>query len=224
MSKGIPFKPPSKKRRESLALAAEEYAKTIAEAAPYLTSRGIDLDAANRWLLGFVANPRPGHEEFTRMLAIPYVTLAGVVDIKFRCVENHDCKEHGHPKYNKESGYSTRLFGVMSFQRSSPFVCVCEGELDALVAAEYAGMPAVAVPGVQAWKPHYPYLFEGYADVIVLRDGDDAGKKLADRVIETCHNARSVAMPTGEDVNSFLVKHGAQALRDKVGVDMSGDD
>lgn len=141
--------------------------------------------------------------------------------MKFRCLQDHDCKEFGHEKYDAEGGYSTRMYGVLSFGIDSPFIAVCEGELDALVATECAGIPAVALPGVNAWKPHYQYMFEGYSDVIALVDGDDAGRKLGDKVTNALDNARMVVMPNGLDVNSFVQQHSAQALRQRAGIDVS---
>ena len=50
----------------------------------YLGGRGL-LDAAPQFLLGYVAEPEPGHDHrFSGMLSIPYITPAGVVGFKFR--------------------------------------------------------------------------------------------------------------------------------------------
>ncbi len=38
--------------------------------------------------LGFVANPETGHEIYQGKLAIPYITPSGVIDIRFRSLNN----------------------------------------------------------------------------------------------------------------------------------------
>jgi hypothetical protein len=187
-----------------------------------LTARGIDKTVATKARLGYVSIPEPGHERFQNRLAIPYLTPTGPVDIKYRCVEDHDCEQHGHHKYDKEPGYSSRLYGVHQFRVDSDAIAICEGELDALVAAEHAGIPAVGIPGL-GWKPHYQYLFEGYADVIVVADPDQAGRSLVEKISKDLYNVRSVELPEGTDVNSFFVAHGAEALRDRLGLGDTAD-
>ena len=183
----------------------------------YLTSRGFSAETAKHWQLGYVLDPLPGHERMKGRLAIPYLTPAGPVHIKFRCIQDHVCDEHGHKKYDSEAGHPTRMFGVQSFQADSTFICLTEGELDT-IAAGVAGLPSVAIPGVKTWKPHMRYCFEGYDEVIVLQDGDSAGSKLGDSVMRDVHTVRIVQMPEGSDVNQYLVDHGPKALRERVGV------
>lgn len=219
MSTTLPFKNLSSKRLESLAKSTEQYAIHVGKALSYLEKRGIDEDAALDWQLGYVNEPMPGHEQFQGMLAIPYLTTTNVVWMKFRCIEDHsDCEQYGHAKYNAEGGYSTRMFGVRQLRSDTRVVAVCEGELDAVVATECAGIPSVSVPGANAWKLHYQYLFEPFDEVIVLADGDEPGKKLGDKIVDSIYNARVTQMPQGEDVTSFVVAHGGDALRKRAGL------
>ena len=41
-------------------------------------------------------------------------------------------------------------------------MAICEGELDTIIASSVLGIPAVGVPGVAAWKPHFTKMFAGY--------------------------------------------------------------
>lgn len=206
---------PSEKRKGLLDKAAREYAESVSLVRPYLKERGLTDDVIERWQLGCVLDPLPGHEKYRRWLSIPYITRAGVLEMKFRCVEDHDCEENGHKKYLCETGSKTFLFGAMSFWVDSPFICVTEGELDA-VACDVAGLPAIGVSGTAKWQKHWQYCFEGYEEVIVLADGDKAGEKLASNVSNHVHTARVLTFPAGGDVNAYLVEHGADALRRKV--------
>jgi hypothetical protein len=216
MSSTGTFALPGKKRRALLEQATTEYSDCLDLALPYLTGRGIPDDVAKEWKLGYVLDPLPGHEDMKGRLAIPYLTLSGTVDLKFRCIQCASCE--GHPKYMSEAGSQARLFGVLSLQTDSPYLCVCEGELDALCAAGLAGLPAVGISGATKWRRHWQYVFEGYQEIIVLRDGDNAGKKFADHLCTTLYNSRQVSMGDGHDVNSFITAYGPGVLREKAGV------
>lgn len=209
------LKLPSLKRRALLDRATTEYNECVGQALTYLEARGIPAEVADRWKLGFVLDPISGHERFKNYLSIPYLTRAGTVAIKFRCIQDHDCKQEKHPKYDSEKNAGTYLFGAMSFWKDSSIICVTEGELDA-IAADVAGLPAVGISGATKWLSHWQYCFEGYDEVIVLADGDEAGEKLTSNVMGSVHNGREVRFPDGEDVSSFLVKHGPEALRERV--------
>jgi DNA primase len=219
MSKDLVFSLPSKKRRESLALSVSQYAASIEHALPYLTSRGIDEQTAQDWQLGYVAEPAPGHERFAGWLAIPYLTPAGPVSIKFRCIAPHHCADiPDHRKYDSEQGSGTFLFGVTALRSDSTYVCITEGELDCIVANNVALLPSVGVSGATKWRAHWAYIFEGYSDVVVLKDGDTAGDALARNVLASVPHARISALPDGHDVNSFVLEFGAQALRERAGL------
>lgn len=209
---------PSPKRRSLLARAVSEYAECVEIAQDYLTSRGFTAEVVQQWQLGYVLDPLPGHERFKGRLAIPYLTPAGPVKLKFRCLQNHDCKDEGHPKYDQESSSGTYLYGANDFALDSSFICITEGELDKL-SLSVAGVPSVGIDGANKWLPHWAYCFEGYEEVIVLEDGDEAGAKFVRNVTHHLYNTRVITFPEGEDVNSYLVEHGPEALRRKVGIE-----
>jgi DNA primase len=104
--------------------------------------------------------------------------------------------------------------------RTEPYVCVTEGEFDA-IAAHQAGLPAVGFPGVSSIKePYYLRPFKGYEAVYILADNDDKGQgeTFAEKVAENVQNARIILMPKGHDVNSFLKADGPEALRERIGI------
>lgn len=214
MSTTATFALPLPKRRALLTQSTSEYAECVEIALPYLEARGIGADTARKWQLGYVLDPLTGHDRFKNYLSIPYLTRAGTVALKFRCIRCEGGCE-GHPKYDSEAGAGTYLFGAQQFWVDSPFICVTEGEMDA-IAADVAGLPAVGISGATKWLSHWQYCFEGYEEVIVLADGDKAGEKLASNVGGSVYAARTVQFPEGEDVNSTLVKRGPQALREMV--------
>ena len=120
--------------------AANQYHSSLAgsPAEEYLASRGI-LDGAEQFLLGYVAEPAPGHEDRLRNhLSIPYITEAGVVGFKFRRIDG------GDPKYMIPTGQKHHLYNVNAILNAVSQVLVVEGEIDA-ISATLAGYPAVAV-------------------------------------------------------------------------------
>lgn len=184
-------------------------ADTAAQA--YLTKRGFTAAVAAQWQLGLVTSPPVGAERYQGRLVIPYLTPAGVVNARFRCLRQHDCKEAGHGKYVGLDGFETSLFNVMDLSRPSDAICVTEGELDAITLS-MCGIAAVAVPGATNWKKHFSRCLDDFSKVFVLGDGDDAGKGLNKRLINDAR-AVPVRMPRGHDVNSLYLEGGADALR-----------
>lgn len=191
--------------------------------ATYLAERGIPRWLAADWQLGLVVEPDPEHEDFTGRLAIPYVTpRGGVVGMKFRCLRDHDCSEAGHPKYLAHVGMGQRLFGVRNLSAPSDTIAITEGELDAIVCSaegpDDVGIPAVAVPGVKGWREEWRFVFEGFPTVLIFGDGDKAGRAFAGQLAEQIHGSRAVNMPDGHDITSFVLEHGAEALRERAGI------
>jgi DNA primase len=131
------------------------------------------------------------------------------------------------------------MFNTPALDVPSPFFVICEGEMDTMTAAQ-AGLPAVGVPGVENWQPFFARCFKGYDDVFVLADGDlpkkrpscrkckdaghpecqghRAGLELANKIASHVPQARTVMMPEGYDVNSFVLENGPDALRARIGV------
>lgn len=206
---------PNKKRRDFLERATTEYHDSLAEAVPYLESRGVTVETATKWRLGFVADPLPGHEEFKRRLAIPYLTPAGTVLFKFRCIDHADCKSMGCVKYLGEHGEQPRVFGVWNLRHDASSILLCEGELDTIVATQ-AGLRAIGVPGATQFRDYWLHLFEGYEEVLIARDGDSAGREMACLWQGRLAQSRVAKMPEGEDLASVFCKFGAEALRERL--------
>ena len=201
-------------QRKLLARAQETYASHLSEAEGYLADRGIDLAAAHSAGLGVVRDPIPGQERLVGRLAIPYMTGAGPVNMNFRCLQDHSCKEAKHGKYQHWQGLSSNLYNVQALDSAGTAIAIAEGEIDAL-SSTLAGIPCVGVSGASKWEDHWNLIFEDFTRVYVWQEGDDAGKKFADRVVmET--NAVRVELPAGEDVNSIWTASGADALRARI--------
>lgn len=205
------IKRPSVVQRRSLERALTTYAGHLDLALPYLEGRGIDKAAASSAGLGVVASPILGHEHLRGRLAIPYLTDHGPVNMNFRCLKDHRCKDFNHQKYMTWEGLGANLYGVRYMEAAPDWITVAEGELDAL-SSNLAGIPCVGVSGATKWMDHWNLIFKDFTRTYVWQEGDPAGKKFADRVV-TEIGAFRLELPQGEDVNSIWAAKGADPLR-----------
>ena len=201
-------------RKQTLTSLAAQYAEGIdRQALTYLGSRGIDATVVADYQLGSVTGDVPAeHQPYKGMISIPYVTKTGVVGFKFRHTDNHHV-----PKYKNPTGQATRMFNVMATFTDLPFIAVCEGELDALI-ADSLGIPAVGIAGVRAWKPQHPRLLDGFEFVVILADNDEKedgsnpGHELARAIMEDLPQAQVAWLPRGQDVNEVFLTGGREAV------------
>ncbi|MFD0374695.1 toprim domain-containing protein [Streptomyces sp. NPDC127112] len=182
----------------------------------WLAERMIDPEGtARRFVLGYVDNPLPGHEQYRGCIAIPYINAAGtVVKMRFRTLSvSASCK------YLDMAGGKPLPYNLSAVTAYSPYMCISEGEFDAQ-SAEIAGMPCVGLPGAEAWRPEWRRFFMQYRTVYMLQDGDEAGERLAHTIAKDVPQLRAIPMGATkqDDVNKYLVDNGPEALREKVGV------
>ena len=220
---------PSASLKEFLGQASEAYYQQIAHAPDvqgYLTNdRALSKDSCRLFRLGVVDDPLPGHETYRGRLSIPYLTRAGVVSIRFRCIPTRkhvgvSCKDApGCTKYLGLPGDSLQAYNVNALHNPSEFIGIAEGEIDAITATQ-AGVPTVGLPGVSSLREYTPRMFVGYKVVYIFADNDDKGQGagFAEKVADLIPNSRVILMPNGDDVNSFVAANGADAFRDLIGV------
>ncbi|RLV10212.1 topoisomerase [Streptomyces griseocarneus] len=207
----------SESQKHDLVTAAIRYSSSYqgSPAEALMVDRGLGA-VAERLGVGFVSEPAISHERYRGHLAIPYLRPAGginsVATIRFRRLG-----DGGGPKYLGLPGHPPRIFNTQALINPSPYVAVCEGELDAM-AAEAAGVPAVGIPGVSSWRDHFDPAFAGYETVFVLGDGDDAGRKFSQAMSERLPNAKGVDLGDGYDVNKFVQEFGHDAFKERLGL------
>jgi DNA primase len=202
----LPPSSPSLKR--SLANATAEYQQQLQQDGPahaYLEARGLS-PVTSSLRFGVVRSPLAGHERYRGRLAIPFLgPTDNVYDIRYRCIDGHG--EEGHPdecpKYLGSDGVRTRIYNARALTASADYIFITEGELDAATLT-VCGWPAIGIPGAQAWKAHYPRLVAGFSQVVVVGDGDKAGRDFARKVSESLPDARMIVMLDGLDVNSVF--------------------
>ena len=205
----------SHEQLRSLLEAVNHYSKNLdTRALEYLEGRGISEDVALQFSLGLVTDPINGHENHAGWLSIPYLTALGMcVGVKFRRLDD------GKPKYGAPTGQKAHLYNVADVTIDSGAIVICEGELDAVVVSGLINIPAVGVPGVQAWKPHFSKLLNGYESVFIVgdndtkEDGSNPGADFSKRVQQEVLNGVIVQLPTNMDINDYYLAYGADATR-----------
>ena len=195
--------------------AAQRYAQQISpEALVALSERGISEEVAALYMLGTVTDPINEHELHNGWLSIPYITAMGYcVGFKFRRLDD------GKPKYGSPTGQKAHLYNVTDITIMSRHIVVCEGELDTVIVSGMLGIPAVGVPGVQAWKPHFAKLFSGYDTVYIVgdndvkEDGSNPGADFSKRVHQELLNGTIITLPPNMDINDYYLAYGAEATK-----------
>lgn len=212
-------------RKRLLVEATKRYYHALpgSPAEEHLASRGLlgpsVAAETDRYRLGYVADPLPGHEPYRGMLAIPYLraTLDGqwsVATIRFRCLRPH-CEHADHGKYMSLPGDPPRLYNTVAIVNNDDTIGITEGEFDAQTAS-LCGIPTTGVPGADAWRPHFQDAFAGFERVWVMYDGDKAGRMFATKVLAALPNGVGIPMPDKEDVSSFVAAHGRGALLERI--------
>lgn len=206
----------SESQKRFLREATTLYHKSLpgSTAADYLASRGLEGPELEKFRLGYVVDPLPGHEQYEGMLAIPYLRWSqehgwAVVSIRYRRLDGQK------PKYMTQAGDRPRLYNTLALLKPSPVVAITEGEIDAITAT-LAGIPAVGLPGATSWQGYFKEPFLGYKEVYVLADGDQAGTEFANKIARELPNAKVIPCPPGEDVNSLVVAYGPAALKERI--------
>jgi DNA primase len=93
----------------------------------------------------------------------------------------------------------------------SDAIYVCEGELDAVISSS-VGLPTIGIPGASAFKPHYRLLLQDYERVVVLCDGDEAGRQFGKAIAKEIDTAVPISLPDGMDVNDLYLAGGREAI------------
>lgn len=203
----------SHEQSRSLLEAVTHYNKSLNDQAEsYLEERGISRDVADQFLLGVVTDPITGHDTHEGWLSIPYLTASGLcVGVKFRRLDD------GKPKYGAPTGQKAHLYNVCDVIVDSAYIVICEGELDTVIVSGVLNMPAVGVPGVAAWKPHFAKLMSGYDRVYIVgdndikEDGTNPGQEFSKRVHSEITNGIIVSLPPQMDINDFYLANGVDA-------------
>lgn len=206
-------------QRGSLERATASFQKNVDMLEAFLEPRGISREVAVQYRLGSGSDDYPGYERFAGWMSIPYLTPAGVVALKFRCVSHDNCKEEGCQRYDSPSGQKPRLYNAGALVRGGTVAAVVEGEFKALVVTEQLGVPAVAT-SAGSWSKHYGRCLADFDRVLVIADNDDAGMKhVKDKVLRDLPRGELRVPPKEHPkVDDWITEVGAETVRKAMGL------
>jgi len=109
-------------------------------------------------------------------------------------------------------GYNLARSAIAAKKR----VLVVEGNLDVVMMHQYGFNETVATLGTALTEHHLRILKRMTANIVIIYDGDSAGKKAMFRSLDLflteSINSRAVVLPDGHDPDSFLRKHSSEEL------------
>ncbi len=120
---------------------------------------------------------------------------------------------------------SNELYGLHLARKHSKddHVLVVEGYMDVIALHEQGICNAVATLGTATSAQHISNLFKNWDKVVFCFDGDNAGVQAAEKALKTAlplyldHKIIDfLFLPDGEDPDSYVNSHGADAFRDAV--------
>lgn len=170
---------------------------------------GLDWLIARGLSLGTIKKARLGSKP--EGINIPYINPDGSVRIN-RTRYLHPTRN----KYHTPKGGGTHIYQVGNTRHSN--LWATEGEFDALILTQL-GLNSIGLPGANAFKSEWRYLFSYTENLTVVADGDEAGRNAARRVGSivgpVVGNIRIVDMPPDFDVTDMYLRDPA-ALREMV--------
>ena len=107
---------------------------------------------------------------------------------------------------------------ALSKLREADRAIVCEGYFDRIALSRAGLGEALATCGTALTPEHAKQLKKRRtSSIVLLFDGDKAGRQALERSLQTLLpeglRIRAVSLPSGEDPDSFLVRHGVEKLR-----------
>jgi DNA primase len=186
---------------------------------PYLRNRGITSETANRFGVGYF----PGRGSITGRVVIPIHNQAGdLVAYVGRAIDDSE------PKYKFPAGFhkSQELFNLhrvlldgqaeLEQEGSLAMVYLVEGCFDCMK-LDQAGYPAVGLMGCSLSKPQEELLSKYFEAVVILLDGDEAGRAGSEEISNRLKHrlfVRVVALEPGQQPDMLSTEELEQLLND----------
>lgn len=115
------------------------------------------------------------------------------------------------------------LYEARKIRQKLTRMVIVEGYMDVVALAEYGVHYAVATLGTATSEHHIRRLFKVVPEIIFCFDGDNAGRKAAQRAMETVIpalqdglQARFLFLPDGEDPDTIVRKEGKEAFEKRL--------
>lgn len=210
--KPLALQTPDKKRKSFPLSSIEKFETALAEsdeALTYLASRGLSLETARAWHLGFKVD-----EHGTKHIVIPYLKGSNVVDVKYRLLPS--CEDGRRPKYFRWGGESV-LFGQQFMTEQAKkdgktTLFLTEGEFDAITLWHHGFYPVLSTTtGAQSFRSDWFDAIAAFAPdkIVICYDSDVAGQNGAETLLKrfASFNTVNIVLPDVKDVNEYFTTH-----------------
>ena len=139
-------------------------------------------------------------------VSIPFFKDGMIWNIKYRSWKGFD------KEFRRETGGTSLLFNIENLDKMNKYVCLTEGEKDALTLID-RGIPNVLgnSGGAGAFLPEWLNLFDKFERIYCIYDMDEAGDSGARKLIKRLGRDKcfKVELPTyGSDINDYFHKEG----------------
>lgn len=160
------------------------------------------------------------YDRFRSRIMIPIMDLRGrVIAFGGRVLEDTDMPKYLNSPETALFNKRRCLFGLDRARDALPSLTsllVVEGYFDVLVLHQYGIRHAVAPLGTALTSEHVTLLRRFVKKVVLMFDGDTAGKKATLRTLDLFLNSgiavNVIQLPVGEDPDSFVRTYGTQQL------------
>ena len=190
----------------------------------FLESKGYSIDLLKKAGLVDINNGR-AYDSFGGRLMFPLINMQGeVVGFSGRLIENKDFAKYKNSSQNIVFDKSRTVFGINlakklrnELRNDLQNVILVEGQLDVVSMHQAGYKNTVACLGTALTPQHCKELEKLTNNVIVMLDGDEAGKKATLRSLEVLASSSNlsvkvVSLPEGCDPDEFIKKYGKEKM------------
>ncbi len=198
-------------RAERVVTHAEEalWSSEGESALKYLLGRGLSTATIRQARLGYVSGDYRARRTLEGLevpcgITIPWFAAGALWAVKVR-------RAYGTPKYLQIAGGSAAGLYNVDAMEHHPTVVFCEGEFDALLTAQEArGLSAAVTLGsaTNSLAPRWLGELVNRRLLLVAYDQDEAGRRGAQRLLQTSPRFRPLSVPFGHDITDFYLDGG----------------
>lgn len=197
----------------------------------HLKSKGYSDDILRKAGLLSEANGR-NFDAFGKRLTFPIIDKDGaVIGFSARLLEDKELAKYKNTAGTEVFNKSEVIFGINLLKKNRDearknqkdfdgfeYIIIVEGQIDVISMHQFGFNNTVACLGTAITPMHARKLKQFSQNIILLLDGDGAGKKAALRSIDVLRrgalDVKVASLPEGKDPDELLKSEGADALRE----------
>ena len=182
------------------------------------------------------------YDSYGKRLMFPLIDVNGdVIGFSGRLLEDKDLAKYKNTSQTPVFNKSEVVFAInlLKKQRDNlrktqhdfagfDNIIIVEGQIDVISMHQYGFLNTVACLGTAITAQHIRKLKQFSDNIILMLDGDEAGKKAALRSIDTLRaggvSVKVVTIPDGHDPDEFLKLYGAEKMKELLNTGQEGMD